>query len=141
MILVDSSVWIGYFNGQDCIETAFLADCIAEERPLTLPGIVLTEVLFGVRNDAEARRVSYALSAYPLAPELTEADYAGAAQIYRTCRSRGRTIRSTIDCLIAQLCLRESYELLARDRDFEAIAAAFPLKRTPGRNMVHDRTA
>jgi len=139
MILVDSSVWIGFFNGEDCMETAHLADCIGDGRPLTLPGVVLTEVLFGVKNDAEARRVTHALSAYPLAPDLTAADYERAAQIHRTCRSRGRTVRSVIDCLIAQLCLREGYELLAKERDFDAIASTFPLKRSPPRNGAHDR--
>jgi predicted nucleic acid-binding protein len=138
MILVDSSAWISFLNGASSAEAAFLAVCIAEDRPLIIPGLVRTEVLLGARTEAEAARMSRSLSAYPLVPEPTPADYEQAAAIYRTCRGRGHTIRSAIDCLIAQLCLRDGYELLAKDRDFDAIDKAFPLKRVPTRLMVHD---
>lgn len=138
MILVDSSVWISFLNGVNSAEAAFLAVCIAEDRPLVIPGLVHTEVLVGARTEAEASRMSQSLSAYPLVPEPTPADYERAAAIYRTCRTRGHTVRSTIDCLIAQLCLRDGYELLARDRDFDAISSAFPLRRVPARLMVHE---
>ncbi len=138
MILVDSSVWIGFLNGVTSAEAAFLATCISEDRPLTLPGLARAEVLMGARTEADALRMSQSLSAYPLVPEPTPFDYERAAAIYRACRGRGYTIRSTIDCLIAQLCLRDGYELLARDRDFDVIASAFPLRRTPTRLMVHE---
>lgn len=138
MILVDSSVWISFLNGVNSAEAAFLAGCIADDRALTLPGLVRTEVLLGARTEAEALRISQSLSAYPLVPEATPDDYEQAAAIYRTCRARGYTIRSAIDCLIAQFCLRDGYELLARDRDFDAIAHAFPLRRIPTRLMVHE---
>jgi predicted nucleic acid-binding protein len=138
MILVDSSAWISFLNGVNSPEAAFLAICIAEDRPLVIPGLVRTEVLLGARTEAEALRMSQSLSAYPLVPELTPGDYEQAATIYRTCRARGYTVRSTIDCLIAQLCLRDGYELLAKDRDFDAISSAFPLRRVPARLMVHE---
>jgi predicted nucleic acid-binding protein len=131
MILVDSSVWISFLNGVNSAEAALLAACIAEDRPLGIPGIVRTEVLAGARTEADALRLSQSLSAYPLVAEATPADYERAAEIYRTCRGRGFTIRSAIDCLIAQLCLRDDYELLAKDRDFDAISRAFPLRRAP----------
>ena len=138
MILVDSSVWISFLNGVNSAEAAFLAVCIAEDRPLIIPGFVRTEVLSGARTEADALRMSQSLSAYPLVPEPTPVDYDRAAAIYRTCRARGFTIRSAIDCLIAQLCLRDGYELLAKDRDFDAISRAFPLRRVPTRLMLHD---
>lgn len=133
MILVDSSVWISFLNGVNSAEAAFLAVCIAEDRPLIIPGLVRTEVLLGARTEADALRMSQSLSAYPLAPEPAPADYEQAAAIYRACRGRGYTVRSAIDCLIAQLCLRDGYELLAKDRDFDAIGSAFPLRRVPMR--------
>lgn len=138
MILVDSSVWISFLNGVNSAEAAFLAVCIAEDRPLIIPGLVRMEVLLGARTEADALRISQSLSAYPLVPEPTPSDYERAATIYRTCRGRGHIIRSGIDCLIAQLCLRDGYELLATDRDFDAIGVAFPLRRVPNRLMVHD---
>lgn len=141
MILVDSSVWISFLNGVTSAEAAFLSGCIADGRALIIPGLVRTEVLMGARTEAHALRISESLSAYPLVPEPTPADYEGAAAIYRTCRARGYTIRSAIDCLIAQLCLRDGYELLAKDRDFDTIASAFPLRRIPTRLMVHEAEA
>jgi predicted nucleic acid-binding protein len=138
MILVDSSVWIAFLNGVNTAEASFLAVCIAEDRPLVVPGLVLTEVLAGARNEADASRLSQSLSAYPLVPEPTRVDYEQTATIYRTCRERGFTIRSSIDCLIARLCLRDGYELLAKDRDFDAIGRSFPLRRVPTRLMVNE---
>jgi predicted nucleic acid-binding protein len=108
-------------------------------RPLTIPGLVLTEILVGVRSEAEADRVAGALSAFDPTPELDSTDYRKAAELYRVCRRRGLTIRSTIDCLIAQLCLRHGYELLAKDRDFDSIAEVFPLQRVASALTVHDR--
>jgi predicted nucleic acid-binding protein len=139
-ILVDSPVWISFLNGVNSAETAYLTVCIAEDRPLVVPGLVLTEVLMGARNEAEARRISESLAAFPPVPPPALSDHERAAQIYRTCRSRGHKIRSSIDCLIAQLCLRDGHELLAQDRDFEAIGSVFPLKRPPLRLMAHEST-
>lgn len=139
MILVDTSVWIDFFNGHESVEALHLRSCIEESRPLTLPGIVLTEILLGVRTDVEAERVASALSAFDPMPELDSTDYRKAAEIYRVCRGHGFTIRSTIDCLIAQLCLRHGYDLLAKDRGFDSIATIFPLQRSGSALMVHDR--
>jgi len=138
MILVDSSVWISFLNGVNSAEAAFLAVCIAEDRPLVIPGLVRAEVLLGARTEADALRMSQSLSAYPLVPEPTPSDYERAAAIYRICRGRGAVIGSAIACLIAQLCLRDGYELLAKNRDFDAISQAFPLKRVPTRLMLHE---
>jgi predicted nucleic acid-binding protein len=139
VILVDTSVWIDFFNGVDSIEAYHLRDSICDARQLTVPGLVLTEILQGLRSDGDVERVDRALSALDPSPELDSTDYRKAADIYRGCRARGFTIRSTIDCLIAQLCLRHDYELLAKDRDFESIARAFPLRRVGNSPVVHDR--
>lgn len=139
MILVDTSVWIDFFNGYDSAEAAQLRSFVVDGRPLTIPGLVLTEILLGVRSEADATRIAGVLSAFDTSPELDSTDYENAAALYRLCRSRGITIRSTIDCLIAQLCLRHNYELFSKDRDFARIAEVAPLKRVPGTLMVHDR--
>ena len=95
MILVDTSVWIDYFNGHNSVEAAYLGLCIADAGPLTIPGLVLTEILLGVRTEAEAKRITRALSAFEFAPELEKSDYQKAAELYRACRARGLTPRST----------------------------------------------
>jgi predicted nucleic acid-binding protein len=141
MILVDTTVWIDYFNVYPSDEAAYLTLCIAEARDLIIPGLVLTEILLGARGDTEAARIRGVMSAFDLAPELERADYERAAGLYRACRARGTTPRSTIDCLIAQLCLKHGYELLARDRDFTAIAQVSPLRLTVPSSNVQERAA
>jgi predicted nucleic acid-binding protein len=121
-MLVDTSVWIDYFNGYRSPETDYLADAIDAALPIIIPGIVLTEILLGLRNEAEAARIANLLSAFDPAPNPERKDYIEAATIYRQCRRQGFTIRSTVDCLIAQICLRNNYPLLTKDRDFKAIA-------------------
>ena len=54
--------------------------------------------------------------------------YAEAARIYFLCRKKGITIRSTIDCLIAQICIEHELDLLHDDRDFDAMAEIVGLK-------------
>ncbi len=126
-ILVDTSVWIDYLNGYGSPQADYLAQKIAEDAPIFLCGMVLTEILLGL-STPEAQRIEPLLAAFQLAPELDRRDYGAAAQIYRTCRHNGVTIRSTIDCLIAQICLKQNYALLAKDRDFVQIARFFPLQ-------------
>jgi len=127
-MLVDTSVWIDFFNGYESRQAERLANAIAEAELVVIPGIVLTEILLGLKNDAEARRISTLLEAFDTATEPTRADYIEAARIYRLCRAKGFTVRSTIDCLIAQLCLRDGFALLTKDRDFKAIADCVPLQ-------------
>jgi predicted nucleic acid-binding protein len=105
-----------------------LQKAIADNETIILCGIVLTEILLGLRSDAEAERIADLLDAFDAAPELDREDYRDAAAIYRRCRAEGQTIRSTIDCLIARLCIRHGFTLLTKDRDFRAIAASHPLR-------------
>lgn len=109
-------------------ETDRLAQAISDNEPLMLCGIVMTEILLGLRSDAEAARIAELLDAFDSAPEPDRADYREAATLYRRCRAEGHTIRSTIDCLIARLCIRHGYDLLTKDRDFRRIAACEPLR-------------
>lgn len=127
-MLVDTSVWIDFFNGYDSREAMRLAEAIAEGDSISVPGIVLTEILLGLRDDAEAARIADLLGAFDEIAGPTRTDYAEAARIYRVCRLRGFTIRSTIDCLIAHLSLRDGIPLLTKDRDFKAIAQCLPLQ-------------
>lgn len=127
-MLVDTSVWIDFFNGYQSKQAELLASAIADAESIVVPGIVLTEILLGLNNDAEAARISNLLDAFDVVVEPARADYLEAARIYRLCRAKGFTVRSTIDCLIAQLCLRDDLVLLTKDRDFKAIASCLPLQ-------------
>jgi predicted nucleic acid-binding protein len=127
-MIVDTSVWIDFFNGQPSSQAQRLTRAIEDNEPIGLPGLVLTEILLGLKNDAEAKRIAQLLEAFADVAEPSRADHMAAAALYRACRVKGVTVRSTIDCVIAQLCLRDGQALLAKDRDFERIAEKTDLK-------------
>jgi len=127
-MLVDTSVWIDFFNDYPSPESERLAGAIGDGEPIALPGIVMTEILLGLKTDTEASRIADLLLAFDIVREPTLTDYQEAAAIYRICRANGVTIRSTIDCLIAQLAIRDQLAVLAKDRDFSAIARCCPLQ-------------
>ena len=127
-MIVDTSVWIDFFNGQPSSQAQRLSRAIEDNEPIGLPGLVLTEILMGLKNDAQAKRIAQLLEAFSDVPEPSRSDHIAAAALYRACRAKGLTIRSTIDCVIAQLCLRDGQALLAKDRDFDRIAEKTGLK-------------
>ena len=127
-MIVDTSVWIDFFNGHPSAQAQRLARAIEDGESIALPGLVYTEILLGLKNDTEAKRIALLLQAFDWVSEPTPADYAAAAALYRQCRAKGLTIRSTIDCVIARLCLRDGLPLLAKDRDFDRMAQIVALK-------------
>ena len=119
MVIVDTTVWIDYFHDIRNRETDWL-DVELDRQRLGLTDIILCEVLQGVRDDAAAATVERQLFGLEIF-ETGGVDLARAsAKNYRMLRSRGHTVRKTIDCLIATFCLRERHSLLHRDRDFDA---------------------
>jgi predicted nucleic acid-binding protein len=126
VVIVDTTVWIDYFQGVENPETEWLNTELDRQR-LGLTDIILCEVLQGVRDDVVAREVERRLL------NLEVFDTGGvevareAARNYRALRSRGHTVRKTIDCLIATFCLRGQHSLLHRDRDFDPFEKFFEL--------------
>lgn len=117
-----------FFNGHGSLESEYLAVCLADDVPLVLPGIVLAEILAGLKSEARARTMAPLLDAFETAPEPTPDDYKAAAAIFRSCRQAGGGIGSVVDCVIAQTCLRNDFTLLTKDRDFRRIAARTRLR-------------
>ena len=117
MILVDSSVWIDYFNGKVNAETDFL-DSIADSTNLAIGDLILTEVLQGFRQEKEFVAARAVLETFPVLTLVGQTNAVLAAQNYRLLRKRGVTVRSTIDCLIATYCVANEFSLLHTDRDF-----------------------
>jgi predicted nucleic acid-binding protein len=118
MILIDSSVWIDYFRGTATPQVDTLDKLLGSE-PLLTGDIILTEVLQGFISD---RDFDHALR---LMGSLQPIDIGGreiaiqAARNFRVLRSRGITIRKTIDTLIATRCIEDGFALLYIDRDFD----------------------
>jgi len=69
-MLADTSAWIDYFNGHPSAEAERLAHAIADNQPIVLPGLVLTEILLGLKSDAEAQRIASLLSAFDTAADF-----------------------------------------------------------------------
>ena len=119
MIIVDTSVLVDFINGVTNPETEWL-DLRLDQQRFCLTTLILTELLQGFRDEREAALVYSELNEFEII-ELHEAGLAvEAARNYRLLRSAGRTVRTTIDLVIATHCIRNRHSLLHRDRDFDA---------------------
>ena len=127
MILIDTSVWIDFFAGRDLPHVAKLEQLIVDDENLALCGIILTEILHGIADDAVYRRVRRYLTPLIMLP-MPESVFVRAADIYRKLRKQGITIRKSNDCIIAAAALEHHCQLLHNDRDFAPIAEHFRLK-------------
>lgn len=117
MIIVDSSVWIDYFNGQETPQSNKL-DALLGVEPLGIGDLILTEVLQGFRTDADhetAKRLLTSLSIFDMLGTRLALE---SADNFRTLRKRGITIRKTADVIIATFCITSGHSLLFSDKDF-----------------------
>jgi predicted nucleic acid-binding protein len=118
VVIVDTTVWVDYFHGVENSETEWL-DAELDHQRLALTDIILCVVLQGVRDETAAKEVERSLRRLELFETGGIALAIEAARNYRALRTRGHTVRKTIDCLIATFCLRGQHSLLHRDRDFD----------------------
>jgi len=121
MVIVDTSVWIDYFNGAENPETNWLERHVDQQR-LGLTTIILTEILQGLSDERTASLVAAELLQFEIFDASSRALAVQAAKNYRALRRRGKTPRKTIDVLIATFCIEGRHSLLHRDRDFDAFA-------------------
>lgn len=136
MILVDSSVWIDYFNGKASWQTDLLDQCLSDF-PVIMGDLILTEVLQGFTSDKDFETAKTFLAGLPFR-QMGGYDIAvQSAEIYRKLRKNGITVRKTIDVMIATFCIADGFTLLHNDRDFDPIAGLFPLKIcAPGKPVI-----
>ncbi|EXJ16323.1 type II toxin-antitoxin system VapC family toxin [Imhoffiella purpurea] len=127
MMVVDSSVWIDYFNGQPTPQTRYLRDR-AERSQIVVGDLILCEVLQGFRRDRDVRTARELLLGFQYRELVGQQVALEAAGHYRTLRTKGVTARKTIDMLIATFCLRNNFALLHADRDFDPIEAHLGLQ-------------
>jgi predicted nucleic acid-binding protein len=122
LILIDASAFIEFLNRTGNREDTLVEQLIINNEDIVIADITLTEILQGIKTDREYREVKASLLTFPILSLKSPDSYIAAADLYRKCRKRGLTIRSTIDILIAQIALEYGATLLHNDRDFEAIA-------------------
>ena len=119
MVIVDTTVWVDYLNGISSAQTDWLDAELSRQR-LGLTDLILCEVLQGVHGERQAADTRRELSKLEIF-ETGGVDFVvEAARNDRALRAQGRTVRKTIDCLIATFCIVNNYALLHNDQDFDA---------------------
>ena len=131
MIVLDTSVLSLAFRRRktgegDPAQAVLLRQMVADDWPLAVPGIVLQELLSGVRSDAEFRKLERCLRGFPRLL-AGEAHHLHAARIVNACRRRG-IVCSAVDALIAALTIDSGGELFSNDTDFGPMASFCGLK-------------
>lgn len=120
MLLIDTSVWINVFRDRSNQVRPQLETLIAD-RVVFLTRFTQLELLQGSLNEPEWGFLSTYLETQDYV-ELTSQSWQAAARIYYDLRRQGLTVRSPIDCCIAQAALENNLLLIHNDRDFETIA-------------------
>jgi predicted nucleic acid-binding protein len=120
LILVDSSVWIDYFRNVSSEQSDAL-DALLETEPVIVGDLILMEVLQGFADNAQFRLALRLFDSEAITTiVLGGHDMAiKAAKNHRTLRSRGVTVRKTVDTIIATRCIEDQLTLLHCDRDFD----------------------
>ncbi|MES9855035.1 MAG: PIN domain nuclease [Sedimenticola sp.] len=118
MILVDTSVWIDYFNGIDCIETNIL-DAALIDGTVAIGDLILLEILQGFRSDNDYNKAKKTLTTLDQYEMFNSTMVIKCADNYRALRKKGITIRKTADIIIATFCISNQIPLLFSDKDFK----------------------
>jgi predicted nucleic acid-binding protein len=124
--VVDSSVWIDFLNNTSNEKTAFL-DKNLSSSIILLGDIVKLEILQGIKDDDQFKKVKSTLAEFILVQMMLPSYAVEYAEMYRTLRKNGITIRKTIDTIIAGYCILHNLPLLQRDRDFKPFETEFGL--------------
>ncbi|MBX3640412.1 MAG: PIN domain nuclease [Nitrosomonas sp.] len=127
MILVDSSVWIDYFNGYSAPETDFL-DSVLGVRTIAIGDLILTEVLQGFKHDKDYKTATRLLETLTIFELLGKKMAVKSADNFRKLRKKGLTIRKTADVIIASFCIEYNFPLLFSDKDFKPFVEHLALR-------------
>lgn len=119
MILVDTSVWVDFFSPSTSRAGTELRRMIADAEPFALSGVIVTEILQGLKRDVD--QIEYHLSQWEMLEPLGFSTYREAAAIFRLGRAMGFSL-TTIDTLVAAIALDHRAVLFAVDQDFSRIA-------------------
>jgi predicted nucleic acid-binding protein len=121
MVLVDTTVWIDFFADRSEPHVDALERFIEIEEDICLCGIILAEVLQGIRSDKDYNKTKGYFDDLIFLP-MQQTTFVQAAELYRSLRKRGITIRKPVDCMIAFVAIEHDIPLLHNDRDFDYIA-------------------
>jgi predicted nucleic acid-binding protein len=127
VIVVDTSVWVDYFNGRATPATDRL-DFLLPRELLVIGDLILIEVLQGFRSARNFHRASEYLNTLDFRAMVGREVALASARNYRRLRERGVTVRKTIDVIIGTFCIESGHELLHSDRDFDPMARHLGLR-------------
>jgi predicted nucleic acid-binding protein len=127
MILVDSSVWVGYFNGNINPQTDWL-DSVLGKEIILVGDLILTEVLQGFKSNRDFRKAKELLSNFQFMEMLGRELAIKSTENYRFLRKKGVTVRKTIDVIIGTFCINYNLPLLHDDQDFDPLTKYLDLK-------------
>ena len=116
-MLIDSSVWIAFFNGQPSGQTEILETALQHHDYIATSGIIMMEILQGIRSSKDYKLTKSSLEAFDCLPTQYET-FMLSADIYRSLKQKGHTPRKSIDCLIAATAIENKMPLLHQDKDF-----------------------
>ena len=118
-LMVDTSVWIDFFRGNDTPEVERLEGYLQGNEHIFTGDLILSELLQGIRPGRELATFETAFKAFLVVEMVGETNARQSAGFYRHLRGQGITVRKTIDCLIATWCILNHVPLLHADRDFD----------------------
>lgn len=127
MILVDSSVWIDYFNGKRTSQTNWLNSALGYKL-IIMGDLILAEVLQGFQNEEDFKTAKNLLLEFPFMEMVGQELAIKSAMNYRFLRKKGVTVRKSIDVMIGTFCINHQISLLHDDRDFDPLGKYLKLK-------------
>lgn len=127
-MLVDTSAWVEWLRGTGANTDLALRAMLDRDEDLATTGLVVQEVLQGCRDERQAADLKVLLTGLRCLDPVYPQTFEHAAALFRRCRRAGRTVRGTVDCLVAALAIEHDLPLLARDRDFESLQAVCGLR-------------
>lgn len=127
-LLIDTSVWIDFFNGKENYKTKIVRDYLENDYPLFICPLIIQEILQGIRDDKEYEEVKNDLFELDILILDPVQSAIGAADLYRSVRKKGVTIKKANDCMIAYYAVHYKMQLLHNDKDFILISNNCDLK-------------
>jgi predicted nucleic acid-binding protein len=127
-MLVDTSAWIEWLRATGSAADDLLTAALSRGEPIFVTGVVFQEVLQGARDERQATDLGRLLATCRFVEPVFPETYDHAAALYRRCRQAGRSVRGTIDCLVAAVAVEHGLDVLAHDRDFETLGVVVGLK-------------
>ena len=127
MILVDTSVWVDFFNGNSNKQVKLFESILLDDQ-IIIGDLIKIEILQGFRNDKDYYTALSLLDKFDLVNLVTPFSIKTSIELYRILRKKGITVRKTIDTIIAAYCIDKKIPLLTKDNDFIPFKKHFSLE-------------